>query len=240
MRPVIVTGTGTEIGKTIVTAAIATIAHADGQRVAVVKPAQTGVAGGEESDVDVVTRLTAVTEVRELARYPEPLAPATAARRAGMRALPVSSAVQAIGALADHDLVLVEGAGGVLVRLDNADGTVLDIAAGLDADVVVVTAAGLGALNAAALTCDAVRTFGLRCLGVVIGSWPIEPDIAAIANLGDFPSYAGAPLLGAVPEHAGRLSRDAFLDVARSSLAPALGGRWTGQPPSGGWSVSGA
>jgi dethiobiotin synthetase len=234
MKAIVVTGTGTEIGKTIVTAAIAANAAARGQRVAVVKAAQTGIGDGDEADVDVGSPLTTQTDIHELARYPEPLAPATAARRAGVRALSVSAAVSAIKSMADRDLVLVEGAGGLLVRLDDSDGTIADIASGLDADVVVVTSPGLGTLNLTALTCNAVRDRGLNCLGVVIGAWPAVPDLAATANLADLPSYAGTQLLGAMPESIGDLPPSQFLEVAMSSLAPALDGRWAGQPPTSG------
>jgi dethiobiotin synthetase len=226
MRPLLVTGTGTEVGKTVVTAAVAAVMSARGERVAVVKPAQTGLAPGEESDVEAVTRLAGVSDVHEIARYPEPLAPATAARRAGIAATPVAAAAEKIRDLADRDLVLVEGAGGVLVRLDDAGGTILDIGVTVDADVLVVAAAGLGTLNATALTCAAIGDSGLRCLGVVIGAWPSQPDLAATANLGDLPSYADAPLLGALPERSGALGRAEFLDVATAGLAPALGGTW--------------
>lgn len=226
MNVVAITGTGTEVGKTIVTAAVAALARSAGRRVAIVKPAQTGIAAGEESDVDVVRRLAGVDDVHELVRYPDPLAPATAARRADVQPLAVPAMVERIKGLADRDLVLVEGAGGLLVRLDAADRSLADVAHALDAPVVVVTTAGLGTLNAAALTCEALRHRGLTCRGVVVGAWPAAPDLAATENLNDLESYAAAPLLGLMPVGAGRLTPAEFLDTARASLAPELGGRW--------------
>jgi dethiobiotin synthetase len=220
----VVTGTGTEIGKTIVTAAIAALARAANRSVAVVKAAQTGIAGDEESDVEVVARLSGVADVHELARYPEPLAPATAARRAGMTPLSISDAADQIRALADRDLVLVEGAGGLLVRFDADDHTIADLAVLLDADVVVVTAPGLGTLNSTALTCDAIRDRGLRLAGVVVGSFPAEPDLASSTNLEDLPAYASAPLLGVMPAAIGHATPEEFLEIARRSLAGPLGG----------------
>jgi dethiobiotin synthetase len=218
MSVLVITGTGTEVGKTIVTATLAATANGAGLRVAVVKLAQTGIAAGDEADVDVVTRLSGVTDVHELARYPEPLAPATAARRAGIAALPVAAMVGRVRALSDRDVVLAEGAGGVLVRLDDDGHTVVDVAAALDAAVVVVAAAGLGTLNATALTCEALRARGVRCAGVVIGSWPVAPDLAAQTNLEDLPSYAGVPLLGVLPEGSGGLDPTAFRAMAASQL----------------------
>jgi dethiobiotin synthetase len=223
MTVLVVTGTGTEIGKTVVTAAVAALATG---RVAVVKPAQTGLGPGEPGDVDTVGRLSGVTDLHELVRYPEPLAPATAARRAGLAALPLASMITAVRALADRDLLLVEGAGGALVRLDADGRTIADLAAALGAGVLVVAAAGLGTLNAAALTVEALDRRGLTTVGVVVGSWPAEPDLAERCNLDDLPAYTGVPLLGAIPAGSGSLAPQAFREVARRSLAPELGGVW--------------
>jgi dethiobiotin synthetase len=214
VRVLIVSGTDTGVGKTVVTAGLAALAHARGERVAVVKAAQ----AGEPADVDEVRRLSGVDDVHELARYDEPLAPATAARRAGRRPPTVAETAAAIRALADRDLVLVEGAGGLLVRLDEDGGTLADIAGELGAPVLVVARAGLGTLNHTALTCEALRARGLHCAGVVVGSWPADPDRASRCNLEDLPAYAGAPLLGRLPEGAGALDRERFLATARLGL----------------------
>ncbi|WP_370084942.1 dethiobiotin synthase [Streptacidiphilus sp. MAP12-16] len=250
---VLVTGTGTEIGKTVVTAAVAALALAEGRKVAVLKPAQTGVAPGEPGDVDEVRRLVGdELTCGELARYPEPLAPATAAARSGLAPVtPEQVAREAALLAATHDLVLVEGAGGLLVRFDTDGSTLADVPAalralGFDAPVLLVTTPGLGTLNTTALTAEALRARGVRLLGLVIGAWPAEPDLAARCNLADLPLVADAPLLGAMPERcvtpprpgsgqgqgAGRgqeeADRASLLATARSSLAPTLGGVWDG------------
>ncbi|KAA2258699.1 ATP-dependent dethiobiotin synthetase BioD [Solihabitans fulvus] len=225
MSVLIVTGTGTEIGKTMVTAAIAALATAEGRRVAVLKPAQTGLLPGEPGDVDEVARLAGDITARELRRYPEPLAPATAARRAGLPEVhPADVAASVVGLAAEHDLVLVEGAGGLLVRFDSAGATLADVAWAVGAPVLVVAEAGLGTLNATALTAEALLHRGLESIGVVVGRWPAEPDLAARCNLADLPDAAGAPLLGVLPDDLGALPRAEFLDVARRSLSPWFGG----------------
>jgi dethiobiotin synthetase len=225
----VVTGTGTGVGKTVVTAAIAAL-HTG--RVAVLKPAQTGVAPGEPGDLAEVVRLATPTTVCELARFPDPLAPASAARRAGRRTLDPQAAVDAARLLAQsHDLVLVEGAGGLLVRFTDDGGTLADVATGLDAPVLVVAAAGLGTLNVSALTVEALQTRGLTCAGVVIGAWPAAPDRAARENLRDLPAVTSVPLLGALAEGAGALAPTDFTRVARHGLGPALGGRWQTPEP---------
>ncbi|WP_285566955.1 dethiobiotin synthase [Streptomyces sp. RTGN2] len=224
MNILVVTGTGTEIGKTIVTAAVA--AASAGRRVAVLKPAQTGLEPGEPGDAAEVARLAGphVTAV-ELARFPEPLAPATAARRAAMppvRPFEVAEAAEKLST--DHDLVLVEGSGGLLVRFDDEGATLADAARLLAAPVLVVAPAGLGTLNSTALTSEALRARGLGCLGVVVGSMPAEPDLAERCNLADLPVAADAPLLGVVPAGAGALDPADFRARAGSWLDGRLGG----------------
>ncbi|MGH3872845.1 MAG: dethiobiotin synthase [Pseudonocardiaceae bacterium] len=230
MTVLVVTGTGTGVGKTVVASAIAAIAVAAGRRVAVLKAAQTGVEVGQPGDVDEVRRLVGPSVTcRELARFPDPLAPATAARRAGFPPVtPMAVAAAARELAADHDLVLVEGAGGLLVRFDDTGGTIADAAAALGAPLLVVAVAGLGTLNHTALTTEVMRTRGLCCIGVVIGAWPVEPDLAARCNLADLPTVTGLPLLGVLPAGAGCLSATEFLSVARRGLVVgnSLGDGW--------------
>ncbi|MEU3492944.1 dethiobiotin synthase [Kitasatospora cineracea] len=225
-----VTGTGTEVGKTLTTAAVAALSPGP---VAVLKPGQTGLGPDEPGDVAEVVRLAGplVHEV-ELARYPEPLAPETAARRAGLPALDPEDVAKAVAGLAaEYRTVLVEGAGGLLVRYDERGRTLADQALacrrlGLDVEFLLVAAAGLGTLNATALTAEALRHRDLPLRGVVIGSWPTTPDLATRCNLADLPTAAGAPLLGALPSGAAAHTPATFHPLATASLAPSLGGSW--------------
>ncbi|MGW1391474.1 dethiobiotin synthase [Streptomyces nigra] len=227
MPVLMVTGTGTEVGKTVTTAAVAAAALASGRTVAVLKAAQTGVGPDEDGDAAEVARLAGPVTTAELARYPEPLAPATAARRAGRAPVrPAEIAEAAAKLAAEHDLVLVEGAGGLLVRFDEAGGTLADAAELLAAPVLVVASAGLGTLNTTELTARELRRRRLDLLGVVIGSWPSEPDLASRCNVADLPEVSGAPLLGAVPAGAGGLPSAGFRACAPEWLAPRLLGRW--------------
>ena len=220
-----VTGTGTGVGKTVVTAAVAALAAARGSRVAVVKPAQTGARPDEPGDLDEVRRLAAVTDLHEHARFPDPLSPAAAARHSGLPPLDLYECADTVRALAaDRDLVVVEGAGGLLVRYDEEGTTIADLARTLPADVLVVVDAGLGTLNHTALTLEAMADRGLRLAGVVVGAWPAEPDLACRSNVRDLETLAARPLAGALPAGAGGLDPVDFLLAARAGLAPALGG----------------
>jgi dethiobiotin synthetase len=224
---IIVTGTGTAIGKTVTTAAIVVGLRAQGLRLVVVKPTQTGLLPGEPGDLHDVCRLAGEVETHEFVRLPDPLAPDAAGRLAGV-ALPTVAAHAArlaeIAGRDDVDLVLVEGAGGLLVRIDADGGTIADLGGALTAfgakvGYVVVAAPGLGTLNHSALTAEALRSRGLDCLGFVIGSWPENPDLAMRTNLQDLASVTGAQLLGRVPADAGRLNPVAFQADAAGWLA---------------------
>jgi dethiobiotin synthetase len=223
----VITGTDTGVGKTIVTAGIAALATAEGRTVAVVKAAQTGVAEYEPGDLAEVRRLAGDVTTRELRRFPDPLAPDTAARRSGIDPVTPAEVAEAVTDLdGTHDLVLVEGAGGLLVRLDPGGGTLADVAWSLGALVIVVARAGLGTLNATALTAEVATARGLHVGGVIIGAWPKEPDLAEACNVDDLPVAAGSPLLGAVDDGASAKCGADFLAAARRGLSPWFGGEF--------------
>lgn len=227
MRCLLVTGTGTGVGKTVATAAIAAVALGHGHRVAVVKPVQTGVAPGELADLAEVARLTGLADLHEYFRYAEPLAPATAAGRLGQPGPAMAELADRIAELADRDLVLIEGAGGVLVRFNAAEQGLLALAAALPVrpEFVLVCSSRLGGLHDAAAAADPIVRAGFGPPLLVIGDWPAEPGLAERCNLTDLPDYAGAPLAGVLGHGAGALDRARFAEWAVRSLTPALGGR---------------
>ena len=228
---VVVTGTSTGVGKTVATAALTVMVRRRGARVAVVKPAQTGVLPGEPGDLDEVCRLVgddAQVTYREFVRLPDPLAPSAAARRIGVTLDPIALRAKDIRALAgDHDVVIVEGAGGLLVELDSRGGTLADLAValryqGTSVGAVIVAAPGLGTLNHTALTAQALQQRGIPVIGVLVGTWPQPPDTPDLAmqeNLADLPRSAGAPLLGILPDGAGHLDAGAFAASAHEWLS---------------------
>ena len=181
------------------------------------KPVQTGEPAGL-GDAPTISRLAGV-ETREFVRYPEPLAPNLSARRARMPQPDRQELVEWIRGI-EADVVLVEGAGGLLVRLAD-DFTLADITCDLGAPLIVVTSMGLGSLNAAELTVEAARNRGLKVLGLIGGSLPAQPDLATQLNVEEMPKVTGAPLLGCLPAGVGQLSRDEFAD--RTSTVNASG-----------------
>ncbi|MEO6471482.1 MAG: dethiobiotin synthase, partial [Aeromicrobium sp.] len=171
---VIVTGTDTGVGKTVTTAALAVALEERGFRVAIVKPVQTGVEGDDAGDVDEIVRMTGITSVYEFVRLEAALAPESAA----MLQLAELSTVAELAdrlRMIDADAVLIEGAGGLLVRIDLDGGTLRDLAKTLRAEVIVVGREGLGALNHFALTVESLRGAIRHEPHVVIGSYASEP-----------------------------------------------------------------
>lgn len=208
MTVLIVTGTGTGVGKTIATAALASAARQAGLDVAVCKPVQTGTETGDD-DLAEVTRLSRLTKVVGLARYPQPLAPLAAAEQAGTPLPSRKNVLKLIRAI-DHpgQLTLVEGAGGLLVVLADGDVTLRDLAVDLDAAALVVATAELGTLNHAALTVESLVAHKISCAGLVIGSWPLQPGVVETSNRSALARLA--PLRAALPAGAASMHAGEF------------------------------
>jgi len=217
MTVLIITGTGTGVGKTIATAALASHARTAGIDVAVCKPVQTGGAG--DDDLAEVGRLSQVTELVSVARFPEPLAPAAAAESAG-RTLPTAGEIlDAVGTVdRPARLTLVEGAGGLLVELAEGGVTLRDLAVALHAPVLVVCESGLGTLNHTALTLEALEREGLSCAGLVIGAWPRQPGAAERYNRVALPRLA--PVRAVLPAGSAVLAPEDFAQMSRQAFDP--------------------
>jgi dethiobiotin synthetase len=189
---VFVTGTGTEVGKTVVAAAIARTLAGDGRRVAVFKPAVTGLDEGVETDHALLRRAAGSSQSdEEIApyRYGPPASPHLAAALAGEEIDP-ERLRQAAAAAAGADAIVCEGVGGLLVPL--APGyLVRDLAADLGYPLVLVAGPGLGTINHTLLTLEAARGAGLEVAAVLLNPWPEDPseiersNRETIAELGD-------------------------------------------------------
>jgi dethiobiotin synthetase len=201
----VVTGTDTGVGKTVATAALACWARLAGIDVAVCKPVQTG--SPRDDDLADVARLSGVRALYGRWRYPEPLAPAAAAERAGI-ALPTCDELAASVTSVDAALTLVEGAGGLLVELGAGGVTLRDLARDLAAPVLVVVSPGLGTLNHTALTLEALAAQGVQCAGLVIGAWPREPGVAEVGNRDALERLAAVRAV--LPADAGAMSAAEF------------------------------
>jgi dethiobiotin synthetase len=216
LTALVVTGTGTGVGKTVAVAALACHARQAGIGVAVCKPVQTGTDSGDD-DLAEVARLSGVSEIAGLARYPQPLAPVAAAEQAG-KTLPTRD--ELLRLIRDLDrpgrLTLVEGAGGLLVELGEAGVTLRDLTVDLGAAVLVTVTAELGTLNHTALTVESLAGQGLSCAGLVIGSWPRQPGLVETSNRSALDRLA--PVRAALPAGAGAMTGDDFATMSAAAF----------------------
>ena len=165
-------------------------------------------------------------------RYGMPAAPAVAARHEG-HVLDWSAIHAAADGLARNvQVLLLEGAGGALVPLDEHH-TILDAAARLGATVLVVGRAGLGGINHATLTIRAVQEAGLDCLGFVLSDPHGESERAALVeNAAWIARLTGVPHLGTVPPVLDR-SPGALVSTCRDALEPVIEAIAARQGPGG-------
>jgi dethiobiotin synthetase len=203
-RSLLITGTDTGVGKTSIGCALAAALTARRLKVGVFKPAETGCpadAGKYHPHDAALLRYFSESqaEIETVCPYAlrEPLAPLVAARRAQVeiRVDVIADAYRRISL--DHDLTLVEGAGGLLVPI--APGIdYAGLAARLDLPIVVVVASRLGAINHALLTIRYARTLGLRIVGYIVNFPKADADIAADTNIDVLHELLGPPL-GVLP-----------------------------------------
>jgi dethiobiotin synthetase len=195
VRDLVVTGTDTGVGKTVIAAALVAALRARGVRALGFKPAETGVDEGHESDAERLARASAEQTplAVPLLRLREPLAPAVAAERAGIDLDPDDLEAR-IAALrqAGYSLV-IEGAGGALAPLvwekrGTPSGplysayTVLDLAERCGLDAVIVARAGLGTLNHVMMTVLLLQSRHVPIRGIVLNGRSASPDLAESTN----------------------------------------------------------
>lgn len=233
-RGILVTGTDTGIGKTVVGCALAAALSED-LRLHPLKPAETGCTwSGEELVPDDAVRLRAAARSdAPLAticpyRYEEPLAPWLAARRAERPIDPETVRRCYRELAASADVVLVETAGGLLVPI--ADGySFADLARDLDLGVLLVVGSRLGAINPTLLSLEVARYRNLYVLGYVLNELVDEPDLATRTNAEVLATFADEHSLGTFPRLplTGDTEWDrSILVAAGRPLAAALTEKW--------------
>ncbi|MCL8209447.1 MAG: dethiobiotin synthase [Actinomycetia bacterium] len=203
MRGVFITGTDTGVGKTTVTAYVAWGLRRRGIDVGVMKPIETGHGGtGWPEDARRLATAAGVDDPREWVVpyvFADPVAPWVASQVTG-RSIDWEPIVEAARALAArHEVLLVEGAGGIAVPI-RADATMADLASRLGLPVLVVARAQLGTLNHTVLTVHYARARGLRVVGLILnGGRGPDADLAERTNPGLLTAMTGLPILGQLP-----------------------------------------
>lgn len=195
MRGLFVTGTDTEIGKTVVASALAAALAADGEPVAAFKPVVTGTEvepeDGKPRDHELLAACAGM-QAHEVAPYTfgPAVSPHLAAQLA-KAAIDPAILVDAARRNAAGRTLIAEGVGGFLVPLTLDGYLVRDLVVALGMRVVVVARPGLGTINHTLLTLQSARAAGLHVAGVVLTPWPRQPtpmhrsNLETIAVLGD-------------------------------------------------------
>lgn len=197
MEGVFVTGTGTGVGKSVVAAALTAALISGGRSVRASKPVVSGLAehdGGWPHDHVLLASITG-QDPDEVApvQFGPAVSPHLAAREAGEQLAPAALAAQI-----PHEpgvVLVVEGAGGLLVPLNDHDDTMADLAAAVELPLVVAAQPGLGTINHTMLTLEAARHRELPVAGVVLTPWPKHPSDVELDNLAFLTVHAGCAVL---------------------------------------------
>jgi dethiobiotin synthetase len=201
MRGVFVTGTDTEVGKTVVAAAIVAAAVERGMRVAAFKPVVTGL---DEPVVDWPRDHELLSQVANAGQAPEDVAPHRygpavsphLAEQWARESIEPEALVAAARTEADKaDALVVEGVGGLLVPLTK-DYLVRDFAGELSLPVVIAARPGLGTISHSLLTIEAARAVALRIQAVVLTPWPDAPDEIHRSNMETIERFGEVPVIG--------------------------------------------
>jgi dethiobiotin synthetase len=183
LRGVFVTGTDTEVGKSVVAAATCAALAAAGARVAAFKPVVTGLdeePGEFGRDHELLASVANAGQSPEQVapyRFGPPVSPHLAAELAGVTIEPA----ELVAAARRHDLLVCEGVGGLLVPITPGY-LVRDLAVDLHLPVVIAARPGLGTINHTLLTVEAARAGGLAVAGVVMTPWPGDPTAMQRSN----------------------------------------------------------
>jgi dethiobiotin synthetase len=200
---IFVTGTGTEVGKTVVAAVLARTLAAAGRSVAVFKPCVTGIDAptpGQPADHELLRAAAESAQSdAEIApyRFGPPVSPHLAASMAGEEIEPARLR-EAAAAAADAGTLVCEGVGGLLVPLTPSY-LVRDLAVDLGYPLAVAAPPGLGTINHTLLTIEAARAVGLEVALVVLTPWPERPGEIERSNRETIAAL-GAVEVGTLPE----------------------------------------
>lgn len=234
-RTIFITGTDTGVGKTVVTAALASCLQNNGYRVGVVKPVQTGTELPGLMDIQFVYKvLRRPYKIEEVCYYRMslPLSPMTASELLG-EDIDLDLIRESFNEFSEkHDYVIVEGAGGIMVPI-SSDYFMLDLAEDLGLAVIIVSRPGLGTVNHTLLTAEIIKGRGIELPGFVISSFPRDPGIAEKTNPEAIEKTGGLKLLGVIPLLGGLSVEEGVVgnlhDISRAFFVPELGGSFDKQ-----------
>ena len=196
MKPLFVTATDTDIGKTYVCAGLAYALKKSGIDVGIMKPFACGVKqkiGFSSNDLTILTNAAMVDDAEDIINpffFPIPASPYTAAKNLGVK-IDVEYVMECFRKLDEiHDIVLVEGIGGIMTPILK-DYAIIDLIKDLMANTIIVTSSKIGTVNHTVLTCNMCKNMNIPIKGLIINNfdstgYPIpelERDLSALTDL---------------------------------------------------------
>ena len=196
MKPLFVTATDTDIGKTYVCAGLAYALKKSGIDVGIMKPFACGVKqkiGFSSNDLTILTNAAMVDDAEDIINpffFPIPASPYTAAKNLGVK-IDVEHVMECFRKLDKiHDIVLVEGIGGIMTPILK-DYAIIDLIKDLMANTIIVTSSKIGTVNHTVLTCNMCKNMNIPIKGLIINNfdstgYPIpelERDLSALTDL---------------------------------------------------------
>jgi len=200
-----ITGTDTGVGKTFVTAGIAVVLKEKGVNVGVMKPVETGCAEKERElepqDALFLKKAAGVSDELDLInpyRFKAPLAPSVASRLEGKN-IDLNKIKECYDTLASkHSIMFVEGAGGILVPLNEKE-TISDLVKLLQLPLIVIAASKLGAINHTLLTVKHAQSIGIEVKGIIINYPALATDETLSTNQTEIKRLTNIPIFGELP-----------------------------------------
>ena len=203
MKSYFITGTDTDVGKTFVTAGIASAMKKMGIDVGIMKPFAAGTPqknGYKSSDVQILSKAAQVNEPEELLNpyfFPIPASPFTASKNLGIK-VDIKIVMNSFKQLSSlHDVLLVEGIGGIMTPILE-DYFVINLIKNMNLETIIVTSSRIGTINHTIMTNEICQRYGIKVRGLIINN--LESNGYPINELKrDLEELTKKPVIGSIP-----------------------------------------
>ena len=221
MKPIFVTSTDTDVGKTYVCAGLAYSLKKLGIDVGIMKPFACGVKqkiGFSSNDLTILTNAAMVDDAEDIINpffFPIPASPYTAAKNLGVK-IDVEHVMECFRKLDEiHDIMLVEGIGGIMTPILK-DYAIIDLIKDLMANTIIVTSSKIGTINHTILTCKMCKNMNIPVKGLIINNF--ESTGYSIPELErDLSTLTGLPILCSLP-HMEKFNLSDYSDLIQEKV----------------------